>query len=440
MSKHTNFQGLSGISNMLSQRQQKKMEETLINKMDEVVEECRRHVLNLYQKGKELAGAALENEMVVFLAERHGELGLNDRIQIARSIKNELDGYGPLQDLFDNKTVTDIVVAGPDKIVYEQDGILRTANAKFRSETHLRLFVERLCYLGRSKVDESRPSVTLTLPEGHRVAVAIPPLTECTNIAARKFVYIGPITGLVPDTFSKEAAAFSQYAARGRLNIVFCGPMGTGKTTMIAVLGYEFDPLELPVLVEEVRECPLTHPYLRNYVSRPPNLEGKGEIAFDYILKHALQSRATRILVAEVRDGAIFYMLRGFATGQCGMGTMHAESPEHAVRVQIPMMLGQAKEAVGMDQNSRNMIIGSAVDIIVQLAKVYDPATNSERRVCTHISEVQFSKGEPVEVKDIFVRRGGELAPTGYKPVRAIEKMARNKVRVPLEIFSKGVI
>ncbi|SFR07024.1 CpaF family protein [Desulfoscipio geothermicus] len=427
---------LPGTSDILRQRRQKETEDKIYGHMEEVVEGCRQHILNLYKKGQELDGNQLEDEISNHLTQNRN-LSYTDRVNIARQIRNELAGYGPLQELMDNATVTDIVVTDYDKILYEQDGELIPATGiTFRSKAHLRLFVERLCYLGRCKIDESTPSVSLTLPEGHRVAVSIPPLGDGVYLAIRKFVYIGNIDSMVPATFSAAGALFLKLAAKGRLNVMITGPMGAGKTTLIAVLGHEFDQLELPVLVEEVRECPLKHPYLRNYVARQPNIEGKGEIGIGTILKHALQTRATRILIAEVRDGAIFYLLRAMATGQSGMGTLHSETPLDTVRVQIPMLMGQSPEAAGMDQATRNLIISSAIDLIVQMGKEYDPATQTEKRVCTHISEVQISNGEPVETKDIFVRRGDEMVPTGYIPRRALEKMARRKISVPQQIFT----
>lgn len=439
MNRTERFRGLSGNSDILAQRQERRVQEEIYQKLDGVVERCRHYVLDKFQKGQELTGAQLENELASFLLIDYPDLSITNRANIARIVRNELEGYGPLQPLFEDDQVTDIVVINHKRIVYEKGGKLNISDAQFQSDAHMRLFIERFCNLGKRKVDESNPSITLTLPGGYRVAISVPPLSEGAHMAIRKFVYINPIDGLVPTTFSKEAAEFLKLATRGRLNIVFTGPMGSGKTTMIAVLGHEFDQMDLPVLVEEVRECPLEHPNLRVYVARPPNIEGKGEIKFDYILKHALQSRANRILVAEVRDGAIFYMLRAFATGQSGMGTLHAWTPQHAVQTQIPMMLGQAPEAIAINGETRNTIIGSSLDLVVQMSKEFDPQTRTERRVCTHISEIQESSGEPVQVKDIFVRKGGEMIPTGYRPQKLITKMLMNNIDVPNSLFGGRV-
>jgi pilus assembly protein CpaF len=148
----------------------------------------------------------------------------------------------------------------------------------------------------------------------------------------------------VPVTFSRDAAEFLKAATRAMVNMVFVR-YGHRKDNHDFRTRPRIPPLwNLPNLVGKVEECPLEHPNLRKYVARPPNIEGKGEIKFDYILKHALQTRANRILVAEVRDGAIFYMLRAMATGQCGMGTLHANSPLDAVRVQIPMLMVKPKK------------------------------------------------------------------------------------------------
>ncbi len=421
------FRGLSGISEELIRRQQKRVNQKIVGHMEDVVESCREHILTLYQEGKMVDGI-LENELTSHLLESYPDLTYADRINIAKIIKDDIEGYGPIQYLIDDDAITDIIIINSGRIVYEKNGELKLAETEFRSNAHLRLFVERLCYKGQRKVDESHPSVSLKLPEGYRVAISIPPLSSGVHLAIRKFLYIGNIDGLVPVTFSKEAADFLKAATRSHINMIFTGQMGAGKTTLIAVLGHEFDPMELPVLVEEVEECPLEHPNLRKYVARPANIEGKGEIEFGYILKHALQTRGTRILVAEVRDGAIFYMLRAMATGQSGMGTLHADSPSDATRIQIPMLMGQAPEAAAMDQTTRNLIISSAIDLVIQMAKEFDPASGKEIRVCTHISEVQPSNGEPVQVKDIFIRRGGELVPTSHIPQRILKKMQKRKI------------
>lgn len=420
------FRGLSGISDVLASRQKRRVDNEIFGNMEDVVESCRKHILRLYQKGEDV-DSVFENELNAHLVKEYPGLNYMERVEAVKKIKNDIYGYGPIQGLMDNPKVTDILVIRPDRIIYEKNGEIKVANTEFYSESHLGLFIERLCHKGKRKVDESNPSISLKLPEGYRVALSIPPISGGSYISIRKFVYIGSIDGIVPVTFSREGAEFLKAATRAMVNMVFVGAMGTGKTTMIAVLGHEFSPMDLPNLVEEVEECPLEHPNLRKYVARPPNIEGKGEIKFDYILKHALQTRANRILVAEVRDGAIFYMLRAMATGQCGMGTLHASSPLDAVRVQIPMLMGQAKEAAGMDQASINLIIGSAIDLVIHMGKEFD-AKGNEIRVCTHISEVQPSNGEPVETKDVFIRKRGEMTPTGYIPERVLKKMRKKKI------------
>lgn len=420
------FRGLSGISDVLTARQKNRVNNEILGNMEEVVESCRKHILALYQKGQDV-DSVLENELNTHLLKTYPELSYVDRAEAAKRIKDDISGYGPIQNLMDDPKITDIVIIKPNRILYEKNGEIEVANSGFYSDSHLGLFVERLCHRGKRKVDESSPSMSLKLPEGYRVAISIPPVSGGAYISIRKFIYVGSIDGLVPVTFSRDAAEFLKAATRAMVNMVFVGAMGTGKTTMISVLGHEFASKDLPLLVEEVEECPLEHPNLRKYVARPPNIEGKGEIKFDYILKHALQTRGNRILVAEVRDGSIFYMLRAMATGQSGMGTLHANSPQDAVRVQIPMLIGQAHEAAGMDQASRNLIVGSAIDLVIHMGKEYD-AKGNEIRVCTHISEVQASNGEPVEVKDIFVRKGNEMVYTGHTPQRILVKMKKKKI------------
>ncbi|MTI84393.1 MAG: CpaF family protein [Firmicutes bacterium] len=426
------FRGLRGNSEILRKRQQQEIEKNIIGKMENVVESSRRYILNLYREGKHPGDHELESEINRHLMQEYPNLVYNDRMHIACQIKNELTGYGPLQNLIDDPDITDIVVINEDRVLYEKHNLLQIADIRFHSASHLMLFIERLCYLGKSKIDESNPKVSLTLPGGYRVAITIPPLCEKPNIAIRKFTYVNNIDELIKNkTFSQKAAQFLKLCIPGRRNMVFCGPMGSGKTTMIAVLGYELDPMELPVLVEEVRECPLEHPNLRIFVARPPNIEGKGEIKFDQLLKHSLQSRGTRILVAEVRDRSVYYMLQAMAMGQDGsIGTLHADNAQDAAHVRVPMMLAQAPETANMKPDGLNRIIGAALHIIVQMDRTPDG-----KRVCSQISEVLKSDGEPPEVRDIFVRKNGDLIPTGYIPQRALEGMGKYGIKVPEYLF-----
>lgn len=423
--------GLPGVTDILAERAAKRIEREVYGNIENFLDKCRAHLLNVYQKGKEFN---IEYELSEYAFKEFPDLSSSFRQEIMVRIKNELTGYGVIQGLADDPDVTDIIAINHSRIVYEKKGVLKVAEAAFRSENHLRLFIERLCYFGKGKIDESRPSISLTMPEGYRVAIVIPPLASAPTFSMRKFVYTGNIDGLVKEgTFSDLAAQFLKLAIPGKVNMVFTGGMGTGKTTMISVLGHELSPMEMPLLIEEVRECPLPHPNLRNMVARPANIEGKGEIPFSHLLKVGLQSRASRVLVAEVRDGAAYYMLMAMFVGLLGsMGTFHADSPLDAVHSRLPGMLGQAPEMAGTSQSDKYRFLSSALQLIVQLARTVDG-----KRICTHISEVLKSSGEPPEVRDIFIHKDGKLVPTGYIPERILGNMAQFHINVPRHLFRK---
>ncbi|ABO49341.1 type II secretion system protein E [Desulforamulus reducens MI-1] len=418
------FKGLQGISPLLRQRQDQQLEEIIYSRFGELVMECRAHALTIFQKnkGEKIDGNYLESELNNLLSKKYGNIGLSERENIARMVKNEMLGYGVLQDLIDDPLISDIYVIRYNRVRYKRDGKLYVAkNVRFRDEQHLRQFIDLLCYIGKRKVDESNPTVSLTTPEGHRVAITLGTIADgFSTMSIRKFLFTGNIDGLVKNgTFSKRAAEFIRRCVKGRRNIVIVGPQNTGKTTLIAVLGHEFDENELPVLVEEVRECTIEHPDLRVFVARQANMEGKGEYGFKRILKDSLQSGGTRVLVAEVRDGSVYYMLTAMAMGQQGsMGTFHADSPQDAIQIRLVLMLSQAPECAGMTIESMYRIIGAAVHTVIMLN-----LDENGRRICSHISEVLKSTGEPPEVIDIFERRNGELVYTGNYPIRAAEEM-----------------
>ncbi|GAB6159339.1 CpaF family protein [Desulfotomaculum varum] len=427
------FRGLSGISKRFGIEANHHDRQKIDVQADKILDACRKYLYSIMQNqedNEELSGLKLEQAICLYLQKDYSHIGVAERTEIAKTIRQELEGFGPLDVLMRHHEISDVIVLSHDNVLYKQNGETQKADVCFRNSDHLRLFIQKLCNMGKRKVDEMNPTVSLTVPgyDGKevRVNIMIPPLTyNGPRLAFRKFIDIKSIDQLVPETFSIEAVKFLKQCFKGKINIVYAGPMGTGKTTLIAVMAREFADNEIVLLIEEVRECPIEHPNISILVARPPNIEGKGEIKLDYILKTALQSSADRFLISEVRDGNIYYMLRSFLSGQPGACSLHASSPLDAVRFQMPLMLSQSPEAMGMDAAAKNMMISGAVHLIVQMGREYLPDEKRFIRVCTHISEVQISKGEPIEVKDIFVRENGELKATGYVPERILTALKK---------------
>jgi len=421
------FKGIPGVSSILTSRYDEDVDK-IYDRMGEVVDSCRRYLMNLYQKerDKELNDNYIKNELMSHLLKESPGLSVDSRDKIAEQILNELRGLGPVQEILKDPEVTDVVIVDYSRILYEKNGRVYVLDKNFRDEGSLRSFIDKLCYLGRGRVDESRPYTSLTIPaepNSYRAAIQIPPMMSSATVSIRKFTTMTGMDGLVKNgTYSKEAASFLKKAVKGRANIFFSGPMGTGKTTQIAVLGEYFDADEMPVLVEEVRECPLEHPNLRKMVGRPANIEGKGKLGIGDMLVTALQMRASRILVAEVRDGAAFHMLQAMNVGHFGsMGTGHANSPHDLIFHRLPNMLRMAKETRNMGEDALVSYICSALHIVIQLG------WEKDKRVCTRISEVTQ---DPPGTRNIFIRKNGKLKPCGYYPERVAEILAVHKVKL----------
>ncbi|ACX51923.1 type II secretion system protein E [Ammonifex degensii KC4] len=407
----------------------------LTARLDEAADALRGHLLSLYRSGE----LDLEDEQEVFRAAvgwlqgRYPDLSYQECAGVARSVLKDMQGYGPIHSLMTDPEVSDIIIHSHDDITYEKLGQKYAHGERFRSAAHLRLFVEKLAHLGRARVDESRPYGTFTLPEGHRVAVAVPPCSGFSpHVAIRKFVRVPTLEELVEQGFfSPEAAEFFRLAVKGRRNILFTGGMGTGKTTMIAVAGRLFGDDDHVVLVEEVMECPLSCRHLRRLVARPPSVEGTGEITLATLLKLALMMKPTRILVSEVRDGAIFIMLQAMLVGHEGsMSTIHADSAQKALFERVPLMLSMSKEAAAFTPQEKLRFAASALHLIFHLEQ--DPFTG--KRYCKEIAEVL---DDPPGVRLLFAREDGTLRPTGEYPERAALGAVRYGVTFPRELFER---
>ncbi|WP_028987608.1 CpaF family protein [Thermicanus aegyptius] len=349
-----------------------------------------------------------------FLTSRYG-ISTEQADRIVEEVMIDIKGYGVIAPLIQDPGVSDIIIHKHDDITYEKYGKKYIFPQSFRDQQHLMMFIEKLAFLSKARVDISHPITSFTLPEGYRTAVAIPPIALYPTVAIRKFVTLPSVDDLIQSGyFSVEAGEFFKFAIKGRRNILITGGMGTGKTSMIAIASKHFGEDEYPLLIEEVMETPMNVPHLRRLVARPPSVEGTGEITLGNLLKLALQMKPTRVIVSEVRDGAVFYMLQAMQIGHEGsMSTVHANSPKEAFFKRIPMMLSMSREAVDLSLDEKLSFAASGLHLIVHLKQ--DPHTGI--RYCDRISEVT----EEPDVKDIFVREGNTLKATGYIPERALE-------------------
>ncbi|MFD1214827.1 CpaF family protein, partial [Arthrobacter sp. GCM10027362] len=371
-------------------------------------------------------------------------LSSTERQRLVGQISDDALGYGPLQRLLEDPSVSEIMVNGADRIFVEQRGKVRLSNAHFTSEVHLRRVIEKIVSQVGRRIDESSPLVDARLPDGSRVNAVIPPLAvNGPALTIRKFA-ADPLR--VHDlvrfgSLSPEMAGLLEACVQARLNILVSGGTGTGKTTLLNVLSSFIPPDERIITIEDAVELQLQQDHVVRLESRPANIEGRGEITIRDLLKNSLRMRPDRIVVGECRGGEALDMLQAMNTGHDGsLSTIHANSPRDAVsRLETLVLMA------GMELPLRAVReqIASAVDVIVQLTRLRD----GSRRV-THITEVQGMEGEVVTLQDAFVfdysagvdangRFLGRPVSTGVRP-RFTERFADLGIVVPPHVFGSA--
>jgi pilus assembly protein CpaF len=332
------------------------------------------------------------------LAEENLPLSRAERAELLSQIVASVLGFGVLEPLLQDESITEVLVNGPDQVFVERRGKLERTDIRFRNVEELMRIIERIVApLGR-RVDESSPLVDARLPDGSRVNVIIPPLSlvgPCLSI--RKFsrgVY--SMERLVEmDTLTKEMGDFLRACVLARLNIVVAGGTSTGKTTMLNILSSFIPDHDRIVTIEDSAELQLQQEHVVRLEARPPNVEGKGQVTIRQLVINSLRMRPDRIVVGEVRGGEALDMLQAMNTGHDGsLTTAHANSPRDTLRRVETMVL-----MAGMDLPLRAVReqIAAAFDLIVQLERLPD----GNRRV-TEISEVQGMEGDTIVMQDIF--------------------------------------
>lgn len=340
---------------------------------------------------------------------------------------DDMFGFGPLESLLEDDTVTDIMVNAPDQVYVERDGMLQLTNVRFRDKQHIMNVAVRIASRVGRRVDESNPMVDARLEDGSRVNIIAPPLAfKSPTISIRKFSNKSiTLDKMVQQgNMSVDMATFIKIAARSGLNIMISGGTGTGKTTLLNAMSEHIDKRERIVTIEDAAELRLKQPHVVTLESRPANLEGTGQITIRDLLINSLRMRPDRIIVGEVRGAEVVDMLQAMNTGHDGsLGTIHSNTPRDALSrlenlywmsgLKMPLMALRAQ-------------IASAIDLIVQVSRMRD----GKRRI-TSIVEVCGLEGEIITTQELFkyVQRGenqhglvGDFVSTGLRP-KAFDKI-----------------
>lgn len=360
--------------------------------------------------------------------------------QFASEILDEMIGFGPLEQLLRDPTISDILINGHACVFVERRGLLEESNVRFADESHLLRIVNRIVSAVGRRVDESQPLCDARLPDGSRVNVAVRPIAvDGPLVSIRKFskkplglsrlVEVGALRPPMAELLAAAVAA--------RITTIISGGTGSGKTTMLNALSSFISDRERLITIEDAAELQLQQRHVARMETRPPNLEGKGEIRQRELVKNALRMRPERIILGECRGEEAFDMLQAMNTGHEGsMATIHANSPREAVS-RLEQMIGMA--GLPMSQQSIRTQIASAIRLVVQLQRLSD----GSRRV-TSVAEITGMEGDVVQLQEIykFVRTGmgpkgeivGHFAATGVRP-RFLHELATAGVELPASHF-----
>ncbi|MEO0380170.1 MAG: CpaF family protein [Pseudomonadota bacterium] len=333
-----------------------------------------------------------------FLQEKNIILNREDRQTLNQELFDEVMGLGPLETLLQDETVNDILVNGPQQIFVERAGKLELTDITFKDERHLLRIIDKIVSAVGRRVDESNPYVDARLQDGSRFNAMVPPIAvDGSLVSIRKFKKdkLG-IDDLVNfGAFTEEMAAYLQAAVATRLNVIVSGGTGSGKTTTLNALSSFIDNAERILTIEDTAELQLQQTHVGRMESRPPNVEGKGEVSPRDCLKNALRMRPDRIIVGETRGEEVIDMLQAMNTGHDGsMTTIHANSARDGVS-RLENMIAMA--GIEMPLKAVRSQISSAVNLIVQASRLQD----GSRRM-TSITEITGMEGDVISMQEVF--------------------------------------
>ena len=344
-------------------------------------------------------------------------------------------GYGPLEALLSDGSITEIMCNNYDEIWIERQGRIERNSTVFNSSHQYRRIIDRMVHAVGRRVDEASPMVDARLADGSRINAIIPPLAiRGPVLTIRKFperaLVMQDLIGL--GSLSMDAAVFLEALVRGKISMVVVGGTGTGKTTMLNVLSNFIPEGERLITIEESAELQIQGAHVVTLETRPSNAEGSGEVRIRDLVRNALRMRPDRIIVGECRGAETLDMLQAMNTGHAGsMTTVHANTPRELLgRLETMVMMG----GVELPQRAIREQIVMAVGVLVQLQR-----TPAGPRVVSSITEIQGMEGDTVLLQDIFHRvdfaeGSGRLVPTGLRP-KILDELALNGVEVPPHLF-----
>ena len=422
-----------GASQQGFQNMKSRLHRMLINRMD---------LTKLGQLEQEQLHEEVARLASTLLAQEDTPLSSAEKERLIHEVRHELFGLGPLEQLLADSTISDILVNSPYNIYIERSGKLERTNIEFKDNEHLMRVIERIVSSVGRRIDESSPMVDARLKDGSRVNAIIPPLSlDGPVLSIRRF-------GAEPLKMNKlidkqeltaDMASMFEMGVIARLNVLISGGTGAGKTTLLNALSAYIPANERIVTIEDSAELQLQQPHCVRLETRPPNIEGKGEVTQRDLVKNALRMRPDRIVIGEVRGGEAIDMLQAMNTGHDGsLTTVHANTPRDAL-ARLETMI----QMTGLRLSDRAMRqqIASAINVVIQVARLSD----GTRRI-TSISEITGMEGDTITMQDVFIfdRKGvdseghglGRFRPTGVRP-RFSERLKLYGMQLPRSFFEE---